>query len=372
MTRYRRLLAIAATSVLLGGCRADPNPSVSSGDASIVRGTLGLRADSIFRAAADDGVAGVALLVQGSEILLRKGYGLANREAALPFTAHTIVDVGSITKQFTAAALVVLEADARLRLTDSLARYFANAPPDKAVITIHQLLTHSSGLPPALGGDYIVMPRDSLVALAFESDLVFPPGQGYSYSNVGYSILGAIIEIVSGMPYERYVHDRLLRPAGVMETGYVVPQWNASRLARGYLDGKDWGSPLEKEWASDGPYWNLKANGGMLSTVDDILAWHWALQDTTILPLSSVRKLERGYVTEPFGGGEPDYLYGYGWAHTWTPTNGRVMWHTGGNPAFLALIARYLDDDVLLVWLTNSKDHGETRLIGRLREGLFR
>ncbi|MGH8623105.1 MAG: serine hydrolase domain-containing protein, partial [Burkholderiales bacterium] len=347
--------ALILSAVLVAGCSAGRAQVDLRVESAIIRGRLGQKADSILRAAADSGVAGVALLVGGGEILLRKGYGLANREKGVPFTPNTLIDFGSITKQFTAAGILALEADGALSVTDSIGRFFPTAPADKAVITIHQLLTQSSGMPNGFAGDYVVMPRDSLLTLAWQARLLFAPGKGYSYSNAGYSILGAIIEKASGRPYESYLHDRLFRPAGLRATGYVLPRWDSSRVAHGYREGKDWGSPLDKLWATDGPYWSLKANGGMLSTVDELYAWHRALEARRVLPPTAIRKLERGYVTEPFGVGEPDYLYGYGWAHTWTPNNTRVMWHTGGKPAFLALVARYLDEDVFLVWATNSK-----------------
>lgn len=127
--------------------------------------------------------------------------------------------------------------------------------------------------------------------LTFESKLLAPAGQAYEYSNVGYSLLGAIVEIVTGASYERYLHDHLFEPAAMRKTGYVIPQWGADELARGYRGDEPWGTPRDHPWAEDGPFWHLRANGGILSTASDMYRWHVALLGEKVLSRKAKVKL---------------------------------------------------------------------------------
>ncbi len=125
------------------------------------------------------------------------------------------------------------------------AGYFKDVPDDKKEITLHHLLIHTAGFKDSLGDDYDKVGRDDFVKLALTSKLRSKPGKSYSYSNVGYSLLGAVIEQVTEMSYEKYLHDALFTPAGMTKTGYVLSKWKKSELARGYQRDKDWGTPLD-------------------------------------------------------------------------------------------------------------------------------
>jgi CubicO group peptidase (beta-lactamase class C family) len=163
------------------------------------------------------------LVARDGEVLLHRGYGMADAEAGVPNGPETVYDIGSITKPVTALAILALEEEGRLRTTDPITRFFPEVPEDKRGITLHHLLTHSAGLIGDLGGDYEAMPRDTLVRRALASGLRWAPGTRYAYSNLGYSLLGAVVEIASGEPYEQYLRDRILLPAGMERTGYVLP-----------------------------------------------------------------------------------------------------------------------------------------------------
>ena len=213
-------------------------------------------------------------------MLLRKGYGMADRENGVAYDAETVFDVGSITKQFTAAAILKLEMQGKLHVEDAIGKYLASVPEDKRGITLHHLLTHTAGLESDFAGDYDPVSRDEYVKRILASKLRSKPGEVYFYANSGYSLLGAIVEIASGMPYEKYLRENLFLPAGMKDTGYKLPNWPPTRVAVGYHDGKRWGRLTEKPWAGDGPYWALRANGGIHSTLDDLLRWHAALTGT--------------------------------------------------------------------------------------------
>ena len=226
---------------------------------------------------------GNVLVSKGGVVLLRKGYGLADRENGVPYTADTVFDVGSITKQFTAAAILKLELQGKLRVEDPIGKFFPGVPDDKKSITLHHLLTHTSGLESDFAGDYDPVLRDEYVKRILASTLRSKPGDVYFYANSGYSLLGAVVEIVSGKPYEQYLRENFFLPAGMPDTGYKLPGWPQAKVAVGYRDGKRWGRINEKPWDKAGPYWALRANGGISSTLDDMLRWHVALTGDTVL-----------------------------------------------------------------------------------------
>lgn len=242
---------------------------------------LGARADSVMRVAERAGFSGVVRIDRNGTTILEKGYGLANRAERIPFTPATVVQIGSNTKDFTVVAVLQLQERGRLNVKDAIGKYFPSAPSDKRDITIWQLVTHTAGLPDLLGGDFEPVSRSQLIENAFRARLLAPPGTAERYSNLGYSLLAAIIERVTGQTYDTYVHDRILAPLGLTRTGFLTPGFPPRDLAHGYLiDGTDAGTMLAKPHAADGPYWNLRGNGGMLSTVGDMHAFYTALFET--------------------------------------------------------------------------------------------
>ena len=163
-----------------------------------------------------------------------------------------------------------LQEMGKLKVTDPMSAYLENVPADKSSITLHHLLTHSAGFPGAIGDDNEAINGADFTKLELATPLEFAPGSGYDYSNVGYSLLGIIVEIVSGGAYERFLHDELLVPAGVLRTGYRLPDWTKEQLAIGYRkDGTRWGTMLDHPLVNGGPGWHLRANGGTLGNTHD-------------------------------------------------------------------------------------------------------
>ncbi len=163
---------------------------------------LGERIDTYLSRIAPFGFSGSALVADRGTMLLQEGYGLANRAQGIPNTADTIFSIGSITKQFTAAAIMKLEMRGYLRTSDSISEFFAAVPGDKAGITLHQVLTHTAGLLNYTGEDYEMAGRDETVLQILQSALTFPPGSDFGYSNAGYTLLAAVIEQVTRRSYE--------------------------------------------------------------------------------------------------------------------------------------------------------------------------
>jgi CubicO group peptidase (beta-lactamase class C family) len=336
-------LSLAVFVVSVTSVQASDQPVIVDGT---VRGDLARRLDDRMKGLDADGFSGVLLVATDGDVILAKGYGMADRDKKIRATADTVVCIGSVTKQFTGAAILKLEAQGKLKVTDPITRYFKDVPADKAGITLHHLLTHSAGFEAELGDDYQKIGRDDFIRLALKSKLRSKPGERYRYSNVGYSLLGAIIEIVTEKPYEQYVHDHLFAPAGMTKTGYLLPRWTSNELAHGYLrDGKDWGTMRDKPWDSDGPYWHLRANGGILSTAGDMYRWHLSLLGETVLPESAKGKYFKPHVPERAVGSSH---YGYGWVIDQTPRGTKVITHNGGNGIFAADCYRFIDDKVFL------------------------
>jgi CubicO group peptidase (beta-lactamase class C family) len=236
----------------------------------------------------------------------------------------------------------------RLRVTDPMDRFIVGVPPGKRAITINDLLTHTSGLVDSLGGDYEPLSRAQMLAKAMRSRLLCPPGSAYHYSNIGYSILAAIIEKASGMSYERFLARYLFWPAGMRHTGYVLPHWRRNQVAVEYnRHGRPMGRPFDHPWAKDGPYWNLRGNGGIISTAPDMLRWDRALLDHTVLSRTAEREMFTPRVR--IAAGE---WYAYGWVILTSPL-GPVEAHNGGNGWSFAVIARFMQEKLLVFWVSN-------------------
>ena len=303
------------------------------------------------------GFSGTVLVARDGKIVLEKGYGLADRERKIPMAADSVICIGSITKQFTAAAILKLEMAGKLRVEEPIGRFFPGAPPEKAAITIHQLLTHTAGFESDYGpSDYEAVSRDEIVRRVMAAPLRTPPGKEHFYSNASYSLLAAIVEILSGQSYETYLRENLFEPAGMKSTGYKVA-WREGQVAQGYVDGKLWGTILDKAWDKDGPYWNLRGNGGLHSTAGDMYRWHLALEGEKILSKSAKDKYFKPHVPEDPEGSSH---YAYGWAVFQTPRKTRLVAHNGGNGVFFADFRRYVDENTVIYAASN----GEMSAIG--------
>lgn len=308
--------------------------------------------EAYFDELAASGFSGVVAVREGPDITTR-AIGIADRENGVQVDAETVFDIGSLSKQFTAAAILRLEMDGRLSVDDTLGEHVPGLPNDKAAITLHQLLTHTAGLPVGLGADDEAIGRSDYIALVSETPLLSEPGELHGYSNVGYSLLAIVIERETGQLYEEYLRDALFEPAGMDDTGYVLPDWEGHNIAVGYHNatGDRFGRPDEQAWGEDGPYWHLHGNGGLLSTAGDMLAWDQALSGNLVLNEAAQQKLFTPHVPmDPNG----EAYYGYGWVIVPLPTATPMITHNGGNNVFYADFLRLADEDVTVFMATNS------------------
>lgn len=298
----------------------------------------------------DHGFSGAVLVAIDGQIVVSEGYGLADDAGQTNNTAETVFDTGSLSKQFSAAAIMHLIETGNLRIDDTLADIFEAVPTDKAKITIHQLLTHSSGLPDFVYEGAYRLERDAAVQRAFDAPLELEPGERYLYSDTGYGLLAAIVEIVSGQSFQVYLHEYLFQPAGMQHTGfYNEAHWETLPVAHAYFNATDRGSVD----SLPGPYWDILGFGGVMTTVNDLYRWHLALQNTTVLSSESVEMLFTPHIDENINGIS---YYGYGWVIMDHPELGNVIWHDGADFAHNAIFLNLIDYDTQVIVLSNRID----------------
>ncbi len=373
---------VAATAVALGLAAAAAHVQAQGqlsalGTDEVRQGAEAARVDDYLSRLAAHGFSGAVLIASvpkggnwatDGKIVLKKAYGLANRETGLPYTVAMVSCIGSVTKQFTGAAIMKLEMAGKLNTSDPISKYLPGVPEDKAGITIHHLLTHTAGFSSDLGGmDDEPIERDALVARVLASLVVAEPGEQFEYSNEGFALAGAIVERVSGQGYEAFLREHLFLPIGMADTGYQAPAWPLTRLPIGYrADGQVWGRTYKNGWLPDGPGWYLRANGGIHASLDDLYRWHLALESSKVLSADARTKYLTGYV--PSAGGE---RYAYGWGVQTSRRGGTVVTHNGGNGFFFTDFRRYVDEGVVIIAMSNQPVIPATQLAPRQLEALY-
>lgn len=285
-------------------------------------------------------------VVRGGEIIKAKGYGLASVELNVAAMPETVYQSGSVGKQFTATAVMMLVEEGKIALDDKINKYFTDAPESWSQITVRNLLTHTAG-----ATDY---PKDfdfrrdyteaELLKKAQAVPLAFAPGEKWSYSNIGYVTLGILIGKVSGKFYGDFLQERIFKPLG-MDTARIISEADiVMNRAAGYRMPK--GELKNHEWVS--PSMNTTADGSLYLTVLDMAKWDAALYTGKLLKRSSFDqmwtpvKLNNGN-TRP---------YGFGWA-LGEIRGHKIIEHGGAWQGFTSYIARYVDDKLTVIVLTN-------------------
>jgi CubicO group peptidase (beta-lactamase class C family) len=310
--------------------------------------------DSVAAAAvAEHRTAGVSVaVVKNGRTVLAKGYGFADLENDVPATAETVYRIGSITKQFTSAAIMRLMEQGKLSLDDTLQKFLPNFPTQGNRVTVRHLLNHTSGIKSytSLGpkGQRVIrldLAPDSLVALFANEPFDFKPGDAWLYDNSGYFLLGMIIEKLSGKPYGQYLQDELFTPLGLKSTVYCDQAPLIKHRAQGYATRPGGGFLNAEPLSMTQPY----AAGSLCSTVNDLAAWTLALSSGKVVSPASYKLM-----TTPgtLNDGKP-LTYGFGLG-TGTLGGHRQVSHNGGINGFISELHHYPDDSVITVVLTNT------------------
>ena len=293
-------------------------------------------------------IPGLALLVvHDGQIVKAQGYGFSNVELQVPVKPETIFQSGSVGKQFTATAVMMLVEEGKLSLDDPITKFFPDAPPAWRNVKVRHLLSHTGGFTDYPKNfdyrrDYS---EDDLLKIVEGIALAYPPGSSWSYSNLGYLTLGILIHRVTGQFYGDFLHDRIFQPLGmntrIMNEADIIPNRAAGyRLVKGQLKNQEWVSPTV----------NTTADGSLYFTINDLAKWDAALYTEKLLKRSSLDlmwtpvKLNNGKVN-------PD---GYGFAWFIQDIRGhRIIEHEGAWQGFNTNISRYVDDKLTVVILTN-------------------
>lgn len=286
---------------------------------------------------------GALLLARGGRVLLSKGYGMASLEHGVPNRPRTKFRIGSLTKQFTAMSILILQERGSLDVNRSVCAYLPDCPAAWKPVTIHHLLTHSSGLPDFTYSIGAAAGEDPAPSLARNMErlgrgpLEFTPGTKFSYCNSGYVLLGHIIEAVSGKSYPAFVRENIFAPLGMADSGYDHDGSVLKNRAAGYSLRADRVVTARQINMSE-PF----SAGGLYSTVEDLYLWDQALYTTRLVSEKSLRLM-----FTPYRGG-----YGYGW-YVGEKFGRRVFSHGGLIEGYAAFIERFPDDKTTVIVLSN-------------------
>jgi CubicO group peptidase (beta-lactamase class C family) len=299
---------------------------------------------------------GCVLLARGSNVLLDKGYGFANLEWEIPNSPSAKFRLGSVTKQFTAASILLLQERGKLKVTDPVKKYVQDAPGAWDKITIFNLLTHTSGIPNFTSfPDYesqepFATTPEKLVTRFRDKPLDFQPGEKMSYSNSGYVLLGYLIEKIGGQDYEKFVQENIFTPLAMKDSGYDSNSAIIQHRAAGYVPGPT--GPTNAGFI----HMTVPLSAGALySTTEDLLRWEQGLFGGKLLSPSSLREM-----TTPF---KNDYAFG---VQVHTVHGRKVIDHGGGIEGFNTTLAYYPDDKLTVIVLGNLNGSAPQEIASKL------
>ncbi|NOQ25838.1 MAG: serine hydrolase [Bacteroidales bacterium] len=321
------------------------------------KNVLKTKIDSYLNASVANGFSGAVLVSIKGELILSKGYGWADRKNKIPNTSSTVFNIGSVSKQFTASAILKLVEQGKIKTSDKISLFYNQAPIDKKDITIHQLLTHTSGISPRTGGfRYDEADKEQFINDFFESELQSKPGTKHQYANANYIILTAILEFVSKQSYASFLNENLFAPSNMEYTGYKSITFSTEKLAHGYYynigdeQWLDWGTTQE-HLPYTNKHWYSIGKGDIHSSIEDLYLWHLSLKNNKALKAESKEIQETPHVAE---NENMTSYYGYGWAISKSDRNTKIVTHNGSNGIFFADFIRFIDDDVVIIYLSNA------------------
>ena len=298
---------------------------------------------------------GAVLVAHDGRVALLRGYGGTHPGA--------LFDIGSVAKTFTAAAVLRLEQDGRLRLDDPISRYLPHVPARRRRVTIRQLLTHTGGFPQSFDSDLERVGRAEAIRRILRAP--GPPAGRFAYSNAGYTLLAAIVQRASGMPFRRFVRTRLLLPARMRSTGWLDSPRPGLERARGHAGGRGRGPAGSQVPLS----WSILGAGGMLSTARDLFRWSVALRGNRVLSARERAEYRRGYVDLP---GAKGARVGYGWIVGTTRRGTRVVLVGGETDyGFTADLRRFVDERTTIVTLSDTDGAPAGAVAARIEQAYF-
>ena len=325
-----------------------------------VKGKLGEELDDLMTGFSKEGYSGAVLVVRDGEVVLHKGYGLADRERRIQNTPSTLFNVASVGKIFTAAAVLKLEMQGKLRTSDPVGKYLGEFPGEKSGATIHHLLTHTAGLT-VDGSTLDYSSRKAFVQSVKDTPIESKPGERYRYTNAGYTLLAAIVEEVSGQPFESYLRENIFEPAGLTSTGYPWDRkFDDAPVAVGYV-----GNKLEElkpaPRATD--VFGSRGPGNLVTTVGDLYKWTQALRKNKVLSEQAIKKMFTAYAHVDEG---------YGWHVVKTARGTTMVRRGGGRPDFESKVQWYIDENAVIIFTVNNDLNFRRRVAPAIAQAIWR
>lgn len=296
------------------------------------------------------------VVIKDGKVIKQKGYGLASIEFNVPVTNESVFEIGSVSKQMTAAGIMLLVQDGKVKLDDKISAYLPNTPEIWKDVTVRHLLTHTSGIKSYTSLNGFELSRrvtmEGFIKQLSPHPLEFVPGEKSVYSNSGYNLLAYIIQAVGEKPFMQFMQERIFTPLRMTKTADRDPRFIIPQRVTGY----EWRN--ENYFGRDGNLTDLMGAGSIVSTISDMVKWNAALNSNTLFTENSKKELWTQFT---FNNGERS-LYGLGWRIS--DVRGRkLIGHTGQTAGFGAAIFRYVEDGIAVIVLTNLGELGMGSLI---------
>lgn len=309
-----------------------------------------------------DGPGAAVLILRDGEPIYEKCWGFADMETKAPITGDTFFNIASMSKQFTAVALLQLVEQGKISLDDKVSKYFPQfTNPIWENITIANLLSHSSGIPDARGGysrEEKIQATDSL-AIAFLDTLSFvnfAPGERYEYINPTFTLCGKLVSIVSGVEFADYVRENIFNPAGMAKALYYTPGCDSQipNMAHGYAVDKETGEWKEDDFGEE-TFFATRPDGGIYTSVHEFAAWDKALCEKKVLKKET---LDQAVAPHNMISENPRQDYGYGWiVERNEDGTTHCINHAGGNGGFRSYGCRYPASNTMFILFSNNNQH---------------
>lgn len=381
--KNKLMVAVATLTSLTAMVSCNNTPTLTKDEIALQK------VDSLFteRYAPQPNPGGAVLILKGDSIIFDKGYGIADTELNTQIDGNTFFNIASVSKQFTAVAILKLAQEGKLDINKSIYDVHPNVnkylPKDKKVfkgVTVAHLMSHASGIPdsrPRTDRNFVLTCTDmqSIEYMKDLKELKFEPGTQYDYQNPTFQLLYVMIESLSGMPFEQYMKENIFTPAGMDETVYFQADREIPRMSHGYIPQNDTIPAEEKVFRQydygEESFFATKADGGIYTSTHEFAKWEKALRNNTILnaettqaahsPQNNVSGSEfSSYQNRPYTS------YGYGWFIEDQPGMPRKVYHTGDNGGYQIYAARFPEKDLLFLVFENRNDYSRWKMAEKL------
>lgn len=381
--KNKLMVAVATLTSLTAMVSCNNTPTLTKDEIALQK------VDSLFteRYAPQPNPGGAVLILKGDSIIFDKGYGIADAELNTQIDGNTFFNIASVSKQFTAVAILKLAQEGKLDINKSIYDVHPNVnkylPKDKNVfkgVTVAHLMSHASGIPdsrPRTDRNFVLTCTDmqSIEYMKDLKELKFEPGTQYDYQNPTFQLLYVMIESLSGMPFEQYMKENIFTPAGMDETIYFQADREIPRMSHGYIPQNDTIPAEEKVFRQydygEESFFATKADGGIYTSTHEFAKWEKALRNNTILnaettqaahsPQNNVSGSEFcSYQNRPYTS------YGYGWFIEDQPGMPRKVYHTGDNGGYQIYAARFPEKDLLFLVFENRNDYSRWKMAEKL------